>query len=158
MKKVITTLFLFAAVTTFVACSDDDNDSPTVCPVESQAIYSGALTVTGGDYPSNYVQDSVSVSVEYNDTTKTATINFYDVRFSSRMPVTLPNMKIAGVAYVNSEGTISLSGDSIVPTSSDRPFANYTITGLTGTVENSVFNLSMMCGTYPTSYQGSLVE
>ena len=63
------------------------------------------------------------------------------------------DMTIPGISCTLSSGAYSLSGDNIVPTALGRPFENYMVTGLTGTLTDTGLALKMQIGGCPSEYR-----
>lgn len=150
MKKL---LFLVLCAFAMVATSCDDEekfDKPDV--VTGATAYVGTLSVTQGD-GSVFTKDSITVEVNYNDSTSTASLYMKQVKFAERMPVTL-DMLIDGVSYKTVGETIEISGNNIVPEAMGGEFPAYTITNLAGTLTKGNADFSMVCGTYLTSFKG----
>jgi hypothetical protein len=76
------------------------------------------------------------------------------VSFSAKMPVKI-DMEIPNVEYQNEDGKITLSGNNIVPFAMGGEFPKYTVTNLSGTVNNGTLSVSMNCGESPTTFVGS---
>jgi hypothetical protein len=152
MKKQI--LYLLAAlafVPGFVSCEDDDDEDVNPILTETTS-YTGTLTVNyeGADVNT----DSVTLDVIPESGMKTVTILFNKVKFVPQMPVSL-DISVPGVTAEESGDKIILSGENIVPIAMKQEFALYTVTGLTGTIENGTLDLSLNFGQYATSFTGS---
>ena len=79
----------------------------------------------------------------------------YKVKFANGMPIKL-DMVVEGVYYTEAtDGTLTLSGDGIVPYAMGGPFEKYTITNLKGEITDTVMSLDFMCGEYPVTYDGA---
>lgn len=141
MKKLF---LLLAAATLFsvTACDKNDDGKNDDGP-------------TAGDF----VMNNVKVEVSFAADNKTADIEILQVKFAEEMPVTL-DIVIPGVTVTEADGSMSLSGDNIVPLmntpAGSVPVAKYTITGLTGSAAETGLMLSMTIGDYPTTYSGAL--
>jgi hypothetical protein len=72
------------------------------------------------------------------------------------MPVKL-DMTIQNVAYTSTSEKISITGNNIIPIAMGGEFPAYKITNLTGEINNGTITMSMMCGSYPLTYSGSLL-
>lgn len=156
MKKIVCFLFALAAVSFAVAgCSsdnDDNGDGGGPAGVEDGA-YTGTVTVDqDDDLGTIYTQDDVKTAVTFGDD-GSATIEIFKVAFSDDMPVTL-DIKISGVTATPTAGGFSLSGDNIIPTAMGGPFPMYTIKNMTGKVTENSLTFEMMCGRYPTKFEG----
>ena len=83
---------------------------------------------------------------------------FYDVTFSSQMPVKLSVLMLPDVAYRRDGATLSLSDSDIVPLMEMRgemiPYERYLCTGLSGTLTPAALTLSMRLGGFQTDYSG----
>ena len=94
------------------------------------------------------------VEVDYE--LKDGLLNFvmYKVKFAKAMPITL-DMVVEGADYTEAlDGTLTLSGDGLVPYAMGGPFEKYTITQLEGEITDKTMSLSFMCGEYPVTYTG----
>ena len=79
---------------------------------------------------------------------------FYKVKFVPQMPVSL-DVSVPGVGFEVKNGTIELSADGIVPLSGGTlPFPKYTVTGLSGTLTDTVILMKLNFGEYPVAYDG----
>ena len=79
-------------------------------------------------------------------------ITLYGVSFSPRMPMTL-DMTIPGVKCAKTPGGYSLSADSIVPVALGRPFENYMVTKLSGSLTDKGLSMKMEIGGCPSDYK-----
>ncbi len=137
------------------ACDKDDdvenNESVDKC-------YVGELSVDQND-GTTFKQQNVKVEYEIDtdDAPLKMTICMYEVKFAEGMPIKL-DMTIPAVDCTVSGGRIDISGDGIVPLAMGGEFPAYTITDLSGTIENGTMKLSMTCGVFPLSYTGVAVE
>lgn len=149
MKRLI--LSLLALVMLSIACENGHNNDLPNKP-EEEACYKGLLTVDQND-GTLYKQSDVEVDYEL----KGGKLNFvmYKVKFANGMPIKL-DMVVEGVDYIEAtDGTLTLSGDSIVPYAMGGPFEKYTITALTGEITDKTMSLDFMCGEYPVTYEGA---
>ena len=143
-------LSLLALVMLSVACENGHNNDLPNNP-EEEGCYKGLLTVDQND-GTLYKQSDVEVDYELKD----GKLNFvmYKVKFANGMPIKL-DMVVEGVDYIEAtDGTLTLSGDGIVPYAMGGPFEKYTITALTGEITDTVMSLDFMCGEYPVTYEG----
>lgn len=142
-----------AAMLSFVACDkSDDNKDVNPTPEAASAVGKVFVTQTDG---SEFSKDSVSVSLTYAE--DSMTITMFKVKFAERMPLEL-DMTIGGVQYSNNGGDIKLWGDNIVPQAMGGAFPKYTITNLDGKVGDGKVSFSMMCGEFPTRFEGTLKQ
>ena len=159
---------LIAAVLFLLASCTPPNgefvpESPTGKIVGTVIVTNGSYDVNGNDtlfydYVGNNIEAELTRLTE--DTMK-YNILLKKVCFSNHMPVTI-DMTIPAVD-IDQKG--NLSGDNIVPYAGILgEYPRYTIHNLTGKI---VFNadgqagaliLSMMCGKYPTTYEGMYVR
>ncbi len=146
-------LFLALLVTSFFAASCEKEDEPL--KLTEDGTYSGQLAVDQLD-GTNYTSSNVQVKLTPAATDGYVTIDMLQVSFSSKMPVKL-DMKIQNVVYTSTSEKITLSGNNIIPIAMGGEFPAYTITNLTGEIKNGTLNLSMMCGSYPLTYSGTLL-
>lgn len=79
-------------------------------------------------------------------------ITLYGVSFSPRMPMTL-DMTIPSVKCAKAPGGYSLSADSIVPVALGRPFENYMVTKLSGSLTDKGLSMKMEIGGCPSEYK-----
>lgn len=148
MKRLISSLL--ALVMLSVACENGHNNDLPNKP-EEEGCYKGLLTVDQND-GTLYKQSDVEVDYELKD----GKLNFvmYKVKFANGMPIKL-DMVVEGVDYTEAtDGTLTLSGDSIVPYAMGGPFEKYTITALTGEITDKTMSLDFICGEYPVTYEG----
>ncbi len=150
MKTLKVICFTAMVLFTFSACNNDEPEKEPEVTI-SNGTYTGLLTVDQID-GTFYKQDNTSVIVEINENN---TLNFtmLKVKFSDRMPITL-DMNVAGVITKTGDNLLILSGDSIIPTAMGGEFANYTMTGIEGTLSEENLEMSMLCGVYPLTFSG----
>ena len=148
-------IFSIALAAAFFASCGDGNTppepEPTVDPVELK--FRGDFSVAPGtDDAFTITERNIQISV----VDETATILMLGVKFAELMPelvITIPGVT---VGPANAAGTITLSGDGIVPVAMGGPFPQYTITGFEGSIDEGkeTFTFSMTCGTYPVTFTG----
>jgi hypothetical protein len=146
-------VFLSILITSVFAVSCEKDEEPL--KITEDGTYSGQLTVDQLN-GTNFTSSNVRVKVTPSATTGIITIDMLQVSFSANMPVKL-DMKIQNVLYTSTSEKITLSGNNIIPIAMGGEFPAYTITNLTGEIKNGTLNLSMMCGSYPLTYSGSLL-
>jgi hypothetical protein len=147
------TRFFLAVLTSMAllqACTEDGSDQDDSTTVSN---FEGLLTV---DQLNNtfFTKDSVQVMLTEGTESGKYDLVMYQVKFSSRMPVTL-DMTVNGIDAVADANGYSLSGDSIIPIAMGGLFPSYTIYDLTGHMTKDSVKLSMKCGTYPLTYAGA---
>ena len=153
--KCLRILAMMAIAVLAGACDKDEPTDPPVEPVTvTDGTYVGTLTVDQND-GTVYTQENVSIEFETEE--GIATIKMVQVSFSSRMPLKL-DMTIPDITAAEAAEGLSLSGDVIVPLAMGGPFPAYTITGLTGEATPQAISLEMMCGDYPLTFTGKIVE
>ena len=141
---------LLAIVMLSVACENGDNNNLPHKP-DTKSCYTGLLVVDQND---GTVFEQSGVEVDYE--LKSGLLNFvmYKVKFAKAMPIKL-DMVVEGADYTEAlDGTLTLSGDDLVPYAMGGPFEKYTITELTGEITDKTMSLSFMCGEYPVTYTG----
>ncbi len=148
MWKLKNVLLLYAAFTV-VSCAKN-NDFKAAVP--QQIIYAGDMSVTyqGQEYKTS----GVDVEVIGDDIAKTLDLIWNKVKFVPQMPevtVTIPD-----IAFTEKDGIVSFSGDGIVPLAGEVPYDRFMVRGLKGTVSGDVLNVSLVFGSVPTSFTGSL--
>ncbi|AGY54206.1 hypothetical protein BRDCF_p1579 [Bacteroidales bacterium CF] len=146
-------LFIALLITSFFASSCQKEEEPL--KLTEDGTYSGQLAVDQLN-GTNYTSSNVQVKVTPSTSAGYITIDMLQVSFSPKMPVKL-DMKIQNVAYTSTSEKITISGNNIVPIAMGGEFPAYTITNLTGEIQNGVLSLSMMCGSYPLTYNGTLL-
>lgn len=147
-------LILIASMLLAVAgCSKSNVNEEKVSPRSS--VYSGSLNVVAGG------KDNVTEGVEVNadiDKDGVLTLVFHKVKFVPQMPVSL-DVTVPDVKYSrDSDGSLLLSGDGIVPITMMQPYPKYTVTGLSGKMSDKALSISLNFGEFPTSYSGNVVE
>ncbi|MDR2843070.1 MAG: hypothetical protein LBV57_00300 [Candidatus Symbiothrix sp.] len=132
--------FFMAAIALCVTACDDDSQPET--------------PGKGTDEIPTYEQKNVSVIFDTLSTDLTR-ITMLQVRFAEAMPMKL-DMTIDSIPspHLNS-GTFTLEGAILIPKVKDKPFSQYTITELKGTVTSTDLELSMRCGEYPLTFSGT---
>lgn len=153
MKKLLLVLML---CTFAVACTEENDDSTNNQPTTEQTsskTFIGRITV--GEGSGAFSEDSINIETS---TLVSGKINakLLQVKFAQAMPLKL-DMEINGIDYVKeNDGTYTLTGNNIVPIAMGGEFPAYTITNLNGRIIDSIFTLSMTCGSYPVNYEGVL--
>ena len=99
--------------------------------------------------------EDVKIDVVY-EAEGTLALMFNQVKFVPQMPVSL-DVKVSGITYIDRDGVVTFSGENIVPTYGlvNTEMPDYTVTGLTGTINGDVLSFSLNFGQVPTSYTGS---
>lgn len=152
MKKVNFFALMCCAAFGFAACDDDcDECNPQTEPTEA-ITFVGTMDVEQAD---GSIFSQENITVDYVITEEGATISFYQVKFAERMPVSL-DMEIKNVEFIEEGNAIVCKGNNIIPIAMGGEFPNYTITNLTGIIENETMSLSMTCGSNPVVFTGSL--
>ncbi len=146
-------LFIALLITSFFAASCEKEEEPL--KLTEDGTYSGQLAVDQLN-GTNYTSSNVQVKVTPSTSAGYITIDMLQVSFSPKMPVKL-DMKIQNVVYTSTSEKITLSGNNIIPIAMGGEFPAYTITNLTGEIQNGVLSLSMMCGSFPLTYNGTLL-
>ena len=165
MKTKILTSMLAAML--LIGCAPGSGefvpDSPTGSIMGTIVVTNGSYDVNGTDTTFyDYIGNNIKAELTRlkDDTTK-YNIVLYKVCFSNHMPVTI-DMTIPGV-QMDARG--NLTGDNIVPYAGlFGEYPRYTIRNLTGKVvfdatgKAGALTLDMLCGKYPTSYEGMYVK
>lgn len=149
---IVSALAITFAMPLLSSCNDDD-DTPDETTEETT--YKGSITVT---YQGQGVTtDGIVVSADPDDNGETLDIELLKVKFVPQMPVSL-DIEIPDVSYATaSDGTISFSAESIVPTCGGVEYPTYTVTGLSGSIKNGTLAFSLKFGEFPTSYTGAKI-
>lgn len=153
MKKVNKFLAFLAVAGMFVGCGDDEPTKGEPEVQDNGISYAGTMVVVQQD-ETTYTQENVVVDYEITDTAGLV-LTFNQVAFSSKMPIKI-DMTLTNVQYEKNSETISFTGDGIVPIAMGGPFPKYTVTNLSGTVQEETMSLSMNCGGYPVTYTGTI--
>ena len=125
------------------------NEEPLVA---NEYEYSGTMTVTAGG--SDNVSEDVAVECLLDKDAHTMKILFHKVKFVPQMPISL-DVTVPDVSYSEKDGTVTFSGDGIVPLSGGTvPFPKYTVTALSGTMTATGISLHLNFGDYPVAYTG----
>ncbi len=142
---------LIAAVTavllslSMVSCGT--KEEPEVLP-DPQGEFTGSFSIVNSD-GTTFSMESVRAGYEVGE--GVVDITLYGVSFSPRMPMTL-DMTIPGVAIGKGPEGYSLSSASITPTALGKPFPNYMVTDLSGSLTESGLTLRMDIGGCPSTY------
>lgn len=146
MKRILPALFAAALSLAPVACGTDE---PEVVLPETTGELTGSFSIVNSD-GTTFAMDNIRSDYEILD--GTVDITLYEISFSPRMPMTL-DMTIPGVKISQVSGGYSLSADSIVPLALGRPFEQYMVTKLTGTLTTTGLSLKMDIGGCPSEYK-----
>lgn len=146
MKRILQALFAAALSLAPVACGTDE---PEVVLPETTGELTGSFSIVNSD-GATFAMDNIRSDYEILD--GTVDITLYEISFSPRMPMTL-DMTIPGVKLSQVSGGYSLSAESIVPLALGRPFEQYMVTKLTGTLSTTGLSLKMDIGGCPSEYK-----
>jgi hypothetical protein len=148
MKKLLLVLML---CTFAVACTEEKENNNTTIEQTNSVNYIGTITVGEGN--DVFSEDSISIQTSKLVSAK-MNIKLLQVKFAQAMPLRL-DMEINGIDCVKeNDGTYTLTGNNIVPIAMGGEFPTYTITNLNGTIVDSIFDVTMTCGSYPVAYRG----
>lgn len=148
MKKY---LYLFIAALAFAACDDDKDDRH-----DNDRDYIGTMTVTGIDNPAEtYTWAAQEFELEY-EYDGTITLQLDNVRFVPQMPML--DMDFPGIRYTQTQGITALQADNIVPWIADRPYQQYLVTELSGTVVGRQLDVTFVCMGYRVAYSGQSLK
>lgn len=138
-----------------VACTEEKDDSTNQPTTEQTSSKSFIGRITVGEEGNSFSEDSISIETS-NLVSGKINVKLLQVKFAQAMPLRL-DMEINGINCVKeNDGTYTLTGNNIVPIAMGGEFPAYTITNLNGRIIDSIFTLSMMCGSYPVNYEGVL--
>lgn len=146
MKRILPALFAAVLSLALVACRTDE---PEVVLPETTGELTGSFSIVNSD-GTTFAMDNIRSDYEILD--GTVDITLYEISFSPRMPMTL-DMTIPGVKISQVSGGYSLSADSVVPLALDRPFEQYMVTKLSGTLTTTGLSLKMDIGGCPSEYK-----
>ena len=164
MKKLIYFLLILGAT---VACTKSSDTTEPSSKNDLQQNYLGKVTVTytpaateTNPNPSEetHIDEGRLLFVTFSEDGTTASVFFHKVKFSNnpREPqsdITVPNISVSGT---KDNCTLTLAdGD---PLYAGNPYPRFHVTGLTGTIKDKTFTLSLRFGNYPTLFSGSLTE
>lgn len=133
-----------------VSCGSKDIEPEVIYP-DPVGEFSGSFSIVNSDGTTFSMDD---VRAGYKIAEGTVDIVLYGVAFSPRMPMTL-DMAVEGISCTKAADGYSLSASSIVPLALGRPFEQYTITNLTGSLTDSGLSLKMSIGGLPSEYTSS---
>lgn len=145
-RHIIKAVFAVAISFFLVACGSKE---PEIILPEPAGELTGSFSIVNSD-GTTFSMDAIRAGYEIKG--NNVDITLYSVSFSPRMPMTL-DMTIPGISCTLSSSAYSLSGDNIVPTALGRPFENYMVTGLTGTLTDTGLALKMQIGGCPSEYR-----
>lgn len=152
MKKFL--LLLFAAAS-LAACDDDKDYGPDI------EHYTGRLTVTLlSDATQCHTYDGKRFSLA-GDTDGTLTMRMYDTQFVPQMPPL--TMDVPGIGYLHStDDLLTLEAARVVPLMGGRPYEQYAITALKGTVADAEpedrLHVEFDCMGYRVVYDGEELD
>ena len=138
-----------AVLVSLLLVSCGTKDEPEIIYPDPVGELTGSFSIINSD-GTTFSMDAVRAGYKIGE--GTADITLYGVAFSPRMPMTL-DMTMEGVGCTQSVGGYSLSASSIVPLALGRPFEQYTITDLSGSVTDSGLELRMKIGGLPSEYR-----
>lgn len=146
-KKLFAALSAVLISMAMVSCGGKENEEE-VYP-DPVGELTGSFSIVNSD-GTTFSMDAIKAGYEIGE--GTVDITLYGVSFSPRMPMTL-DMTVPGVGCAKVAGGYSLSAASVVPLALGRPFENYTITDLTGSLTDSGLSLKMKIGGLPSEYK-----
>ena len=151
MKK-----FLLMTALLVVALSCGKQPQPQPAPVAISDSYVGTVTVVYQE--ENVENENITVDVTAGEAEGTMDIQIYKIKFVPQMPVTI-DVLLPGIPYErNEDGSIAFEADGFDPYSMGGPVARYHVTGLNGTIRDGKLDFSLLFGTYPTSFSGTVIE
>lgn len=146
MKKV---LVLMAAALLLFSCNKDDKGV-------AAGVYEfdGMITARADD--TDYNTEDISVKVDYDKETGTASVLLRHVKFVPWMPVTL-DLLLQDVRATANGTVVSLSGRDILPVEypSMAEADDYTVASLSGSLTEHSLELSLRFDAYTVKYTGS---
>ncbi len=138
-----------AVLLPLVVVSCGTKEEPEILP-DPQGEFTGSFSIVNSD-GTTFSMETVRAGYEVGE--GTVDITLYGVSFSPRMPMTL-DMTIPGVAIAKGPDGYSLSSASTTPTALGKPFPNYMVTDLSGSLTGSDLSLRMEIGGCPSTYIG----
>ena len=148
--KIFKIFALAAMMFGMVACDNGKTPEPVIDPGVTTA-YTGTTSVVF--MGSTTDTPNVEVTVDPDATTKTMEIVFKKVQFVPAMPAL--DITVPSVPYTESDGSISISGNNIIPICMGGEFPMYTVTNLTGTITSTTISMMLNFGAIPTTYKGT---
>jgi hypothetical protein len=143
MKKIFLFSMLVTIFSAFIACDKEDED-PINDNVENTV--SGIISVESEE---NF---SDTTMCSYNIAEDKINIALKDVKFSSRMPITV-SPSIEGIPCSKiGENEWSFAADTIVPLLNGKEFPKYTATDIKGSIKEGKISFSLNFGDYPTTF------
>ena len=142
---------MLAIAAVLVSCDKTNEENPESTKTLKSTDYSGTLTVNASS--GTFDTDDVKVSFTATEKADSASITLYQVKFSSRMPLTI-DVTVPGITVKQTEKGAILTCDSIVPFAMGGEFPNYTVTEFEGEIINDEITFSLNFGSTPTSYCG----
>lgn len=130
-----------------VSCGTKEEPEKTPEPIGE---FTGSFSIVNSD-GSTFSMEDIRAGYEVGE--GVVDITLYGVSFSPRMPMTL-DMTIPGVAVSKAPDGYSLSSASITPVALGKPFPNYMVTDLSGSLTDDLLTLKMDIGGCPSTYSG----
>lgn len=163
MKKFFLVLSVIGLVSCgLVSCGDDDdenssngqeqkdNDQKQDSVAKGEVKYVGTLDVAVSD--SSSFSNPAAECVVVCDSS--LSLILLDAKFAERMP-SFDTIRVDGISYAKSEqGDLSFGGENLVPSLKGNPFAQYTISGLSGAMKGDSLIFSGVMGNFPINYKG----
>lgn len=163
MKKLFLVLSVIGLVSLgFVSCGDDDDENPSNGKEQKNGEDQKGDTVANGSVKyvgtmNVAISDSSSFSNPASECVvvcdSTLSLILLNAKFAERMP-SFDSIRVDGISYSTNESVLSFSGESLVPSLMGKPFAQYTISGLNGSVKGDSLVFSGVMGNFPIQYAG----
>lgn len=151
MKKFLPVFLCAAMFAVAVSCSKDDDKGDDLATGTKSYVGTVSVDQTDGTF---FHDEDVTIDITFNEAAMTFDMKVNQVQFAAAMPIKL-DMTVKGIAYTETNGTVSFTGDGLIPEAMGGPFPGYTITNLSGTITATQMSFSMICGRFPTSFSGT---
>ncbi len=149
----------FLAVLFVLALTCASCQKPPTVVTDGSPAFSGRMTV---DYDGeSFVQDGISVKVDFSEDGKSVDIMLNKVKFVPAMPIRIDVTIMNVPAEEAADGSVLFSADGIVPWAMGGLYDTYRVDDLNGVIKDDsisfsldFFNTKKKEG-YPTSYEGT---
>jgi hypothetical protein len=153
-------VLVLASAVAFVSCKNNEPTPEPGEPVIVGKIYIGTATLTMGQTPTSL--EGIETEIVESNYPDTVQLILKGIQFTPNMPkmdITIPSVFAERATDVNTPNAYILSGNNIIPTAmggipAPDPFKP--INDLHGVVTETSLSVSMIVGTLPLSYEGTV--
>ena len=142
-------MILALAALALLACNKEEKNET---PVAEAGDYKGVVTVEASS--GTFDNEDIEVNFTPSEDGTVATITINKIRFVPQMPVTI-DVTIPNVGLTSTKDGFQLACDNVIPLAAGGEYPRYTVTNLTGSLNDDELTFSLNFGNTPTSFRGT---